>query len=93
MAEAAIRTKGGVCLVDGQYYVLIDIWDNAQCEGEPLRIMSVKGFPTEAAALRHYIAKVRPKILSAHEQLAKDIGGSVSRRNIFERGTLEDYLR
>lgn len=87
MAKFAFRTKGGVCRIDGMYHALIDIWDNADCEGASKRWISHKSFATEAAAMRYYVASVRPRLLAAHEKLAKETDGSIEWRK-----SLEDFL-
>jgi hypothetical protein len=84
--DVAIRTKGGVIRIDGKYYAMVDIWGNAECEGDPKRIVWKKAFASEAEALRYYISAIRPHVMAINQQLAEDIGGSLEHYNIWERG-------
>ena len=92
MPKHAIRSKGGVICRDGRFHSMIDVWPNADCAGDPMRIVSDESFPTEAAALRHYICNVRPRLLEVLKQLTEELGGSLERREIWKSGSLEGYL-
>ena len=66
-----IRMKGGVCFdPEAQgFFVIVHIWDNAMCLGEPQEWKYPKAFPTEDKAMQYYKLNIRPGL----EQIERDV--------------------
>ena len=59
-----LRIKGGICSNpkgDG-FIVIVHVWDNVECRGEPQEWCSSEVFATEEEALEHYKVTIRPEL-------------------------------
>jgi len=75
--KAAIRMKGGVALNSdaNEYRAVVHSWDNAECIGEPMELLSTETFPTEDMAMNFYKMNIRPgleRLMAEASRKAKD---------------------
>jgi hypothetical protein len=72
-----MRMRGGVRYdpVSQQYYAIVHSWDNPLGTGTPQEWRAEPGFTTEAAAMAHYQAVIRPQL----EQLMRSFQQSSGR--------------
>lgn len=81
-----LRMKGGVAYapdVQG-FIVIVHIWDNIACEGEPDEWRGQDVFPTEDEAMQYYTTVIRPALERMMKDMEQQHAGMFSRHQRLE---------
>ena len=81
----ALRMKGGVRHdpAAGGFVVIVHMWDNIECRGEPREYRYGKVFAREDEALRYYKTKVGPPLMRfMEERMNKNKSATFIRREL-----------
>ena len=63
------RMKGGICYdpEESGFFVIIHIWDNVECRGEPQEWRYPQKYSDEDEAMRYYKTHIRPALIRLME--------------------------
>ncbi|MGA1870369.1 MAG: SEC-C metal-binding domain-containing protein [bacterium] len=81
--KPGIRMKGGVRFdpISNSFIVIVHIWDNVDCEGEPTEWRAPEEFQSEEAAMNHYKIYIHPHLQKMMTEITnKKNGTKVIRR-------------
>jgi hypothetical protein len=75
-----LRMKGGVCFDpdDQGFLVIVHIWDNTACQGDPDEWRAPQVFSSEDDAMQYYKASIRPVLERMMSEITEKRSGGFS---------------